>query len=169
MKEHIEQQVWEYIDGSCSEADKARIASLIAQDESWGMVYHELQELHTGIKGNMELEQPQVRFTKNVMDAIALTKPIPAGKTYINRTIIRSIAAFFMITITSVLLYAFATADWNAPSTPDNTLLSGLNIPTIKLSELLNPTYINYLIGINVILFLVFVDMALRRKRTQHQ
>jgi len=164
MKEHIEQQIWEYIDGSCNEADKTRIARMIAEDDVWAAVYRELCELHAGIEGNMELEQPHVRFTRNVMDTITHTQPVPAGKVYVNRTVIRGIATFFIVTISAILLYTLFTADWNAGST--GGVLS--NLPSLKLSELMNPMYVYTIIGINVMLFLVLIDVALRRKRMHH-
>ena len=165
QNEEIESQIWEYIDGTCSETDRVRISTLVATDAVWIQLYNELAILHSMIPEHLETEQPSMRFTKDVMDAIAAEHIAPATGKYINKGIIRGIAAFFIIMLTTVLGYALATANYhtNAPG-----VLSNLNLNKVNLSKYLNSTTFNIIIAVNVVLALVLIDTVLRRKRAQH-
>lgn len=46
------------------------------------------------------------------MDSIAGMEPKAATRTYINKYIIRSIAAFFIITIGGLLIYSLSQVNW---------------------------------------------------------
>src|SRR4051812_10405268 len=109
----IEMQLWEYIDGTCNNTDKQRISLFIATDATWKEKYNELIVFHDDIQGSIEVEQPSMRFAKNVMDAVGKAHIVPATQQRINLNIIRGIAAFFIFTIVSVLGYAFANATWD--------------------------------------------------------
>lgn len=165
-EEHIEQQLWDYIDGICSAADKTRIALLIAQDQTWGAKHKELLQLHTGIIHNIELEQPPVRFTKNVMEAIAVAYPAAAPKQYINRTLMRGIAAFFIVAIVLMVGLMLASTDWSAPA--KEMAYTKIHLPQMQFSTLFNGMFFNGIIAVNVILGLALLDIALRAKRPQH-
>ena len=162
--EEIEMMLWEYMDGTCCEADMQRISILIERDEVWKQKYGELTALQANLADNLQLEQPSMRFTKNVMEAVANVKVAPATKQYINKNIIRGIAAFFIITITTLLGYALATADWDAGST--NTL-SKLNLNKINFSSYFHSSTLYIIIAVNVALGLVLLDSFLRRKSTK--
>ncbi len=97
--EEIEMILWEYMDGTCRPADMQRISILVERDELWKQKYTELSAFQKSIADSLQLEQPSMRFTKNVMDAVATVKIAPATKQYINKSIIRGIAAFFILTI----------------------------------------------------------------------
>src|ERR1700728_4810420 len=99
QNEEIEMQIWEFIDNACSQADQERISMLIVQDISWREKFNELNAFHSGTSQSLELEHPSMRFTKNVMDAVAVAHIAPATKKYVNISIIRGIAAFFILTI----------------------------------------------------------------------
>lgn len=165
-EEHIEQQLWDYIDGLCSDADQRRIALLISQNETWRAKHAELLLLHNSINGNIELEQPPVRFTKNVMEAIAAAHPAAVPKQYINRTLMRGIAAFFIVAIVLMVGLMLASTDWSAPA--KEMAYSRIQLPQMQFSTLFNGIFFNGIIAINVILGLALLDIALRAKRPQH-
>ena len=152
-------QLWEYLDGACSEADRQRISLLIATDAVWQQQYEELSSLHHSLAANMEAEQPSMRFAKNVMEAVAATHIAPATTRYINRSVIRGIAAFFIITITLVLGYTIADTNWSS-GTP-------VAMPKVDISSLFSNNFISAAIGINIVLALVLADVLLRRKQMQ--
>jgi len=156
-REEIERQLWAYIDGTCNEADKNRIAILIAADAVWMQEYNELIALHTSISDNLELEQPSMRFAKDVMDNIAKTNIAPAAKQYINKGVIKGIAAFFIIVIISLIGYSFATADWHG-TTKQNIFP---DFP-FDANGIFNSTFINVFIMVNIVLALVLLDKWLR-------
>jgi hypothetical protein len=163
QNEEIEMQVWEYIDGICTEAERERIAGLIANDELWSSKYNELVALNEEIASNLEMEQPSMRFTKNVMEMVADVKIAPAAKQYINYGIIKGIAAFFIITITGFLGYALLNEKWGSAGTTYN--FNALNLNKLQLPSLFNSGVFNLIIALNIILALVFADMILRRKK----
>ena len=159
-REEIEKELWEYIDGTCNEADMQRISILIATDSVWMQEYNELAILHASVPKDLELDQPSMRFTKNVMDKVAAEHLAPATKKYINKGIIRGIAAVFVIMISIALGYAFATANLNA----DNSG-SLLKIGKTNIGNIFNGPAVNWIIYANIVLILLFADTLLRRKR----
>ncbi|MCW3124055.1 MAG: hypothetical protein JWQ38_3547 [Flavipsychrobacter sp.] len=160
--EEIEIQLWEYIDGTCSEADKARISGLIASNSTWSAHFKQLSAIHASIAGNMEQEQPSMRFTKNVMDTIAATHIAPATSKYINKGIIKGIAAFFIVTLTTILGYALATANYKTTSSP---VLSAVTNTLSDAGSLFNGPVFNIIIGVNVVLLLLLLDTVLRKQK----
>lgn len=160
--EAIEIQIWEYMDGTCSEADKARIAALIAGEVIWRMKFDEISAFHSDISASIEQQQPSLRFTKNVMDSIATMQVAPATNKYINKTIIRGIAAFFILTIGAILVYAFAYTDYSSPTFYLPKLGPGW------VSDMLNSNWFSVVMGINIILALALADTLLRKRNTSN-
>jgi hypothetical protein len=160
--EEIELQLWDYIDGTCNTADSQRISMLIKHDELWKQKYAALTALQATIADTLQLEQPSMRFSKNVMETVAAAHIAPATKKYINKGIIRAIAAFFILAIGTPIIYALATTNWSS-----TTPLS-FNLANLHLSDYINSTTLNVVIAINVVLALVFLDSILRRKKNRH-
>ena len=159
QNEEIEMQLWEYIDGSCPINDMQRISILIERDALWKAKYDELSVLHGSLSHSIELEQPSLRFTANIMDAVAATHVAPATKKYINKGIIRSIAALFIGMIAAVLGYAIANA---GNGTTAKYTLPKLDISGI--SGIFNSETVMMIIAVNIVIGLVFLDSLLRRK-----
>src|SRR5215510_11884699 len=108
----IEKQLWDYIDGLSSGEERTSIERLLQTNLEWKNKYQELLEVQQLLKSS-ELEQPSMRFTKNVMEEIAKFHIAPATKNYINNRIIWGIGAFFITLIVGFLIYGFAQMDWN--------------------------------------------------------
>ncbi|MES2702169.1 MAG: hypothetical protein V4649_05995 [Bacteroidota bacterium] len=161
MEQHesIEMQLWDYIDGHCTPADAIRIAQLIATDEVWRQHYETLSEVHAATAHSMETEQPSLRFSKNVMDAISKAEVAPAAVRYINTRVIKGIAAAVLAVIGSVLGYALLHTDWTVTRST-----TSINLPNMHAADLLNSGYFNMLIAVNVVLGLVILDKVLRGK-----
>lgn len=156
----IEERLWEYIDGMSTPEERTVIDQLIKADEEWRAKYGELMEAHQLMQSS-ELEEPSLRFTKNVMEEIALLKIAPAAKTYINKKIIWGIAIFFITIIVGFLIYGVGQIQWNSASdTPFPVDLSN-----IDLSKMFNNTYINIFMMLNMILGLFLLDRYLTNKR----
>ena len=162
--EEIDIQLWEYMDGTCSVADMQRISILVERDALWKQKYDELSAFQASLSGNLELEHPPMRFTKNVMDAVAAAHIAPATRKYINLGIIRSIAALFIIMLTVIIGYAVANTHAN---TSGPSLLSQFSISKVNFGKLFNSTTMNIILSANVIIGLAFMDMVFRKKRTQ--
>ena len=157
-REEIEIQVWEYIDGVCSVADRERIANLITTDVAWIDAFNELSALHQNIGAGLETAEPSLRFSKNVMEAIDTVKFAPSARGHINQWIIRGIAAVFIAGILTMLVYGFSLAHWSTATTSDYPRL------TTGFSSFFSSPVITAIMFVNAILVLVLVDKLLRRK-----
>src|SRR5688500_13618112 len=105
-KGNVEEQLWNYIDGTAAADQRLVIEKLIDADAQWKAKYHELLELNELLKAS-ELESPSMRFSKNVMEEIAKMHIAPATKTYINKKVIWSIGFFFIALFIGFLIYGF--------------------------------------------------------------
>ena len=156
----VEEKLWNYIDGSCTTEEQQAIATLIAQDEVYRRKYEELLLLNRELAA-MELDEPPMAFTYNVMETIrnehALT-PLKAG---INKRIIKGIGIFFVFTISAVLILALSQVNWHADS-------AGLTLPKFTLPDL-SPYFRGPLMQsfwfLDVVLALYLGDTYLRKKR----
>jgi hypothetical protein len=161
--QQMEEKIWGYIDGSSSKEEVAFVEQMIAADAMWRAKYSELKEINQLLKADVELEQPSMRFSVNVMEKLKGLQPAPATKQYINKTIIRSIAAFFILTILGFLIYGFTLIDWTSSTSTGETL----QLPSMSFDYklLLNGTWLNVLLMLNVVMGLLYIDTYLRRKK----
>ena len=166
-KEERELQLWNYIDGTATQKEVSFVETMIATDVIWRNKYKELLEINQLLKTDLELEQPSMRFSKNVMEQIAGLHPAKATVTYINKNIIRGIAAFFILTITGFLVYTFTKVNWVSTSgvSPLPFDLSKLKPEQLNFSKLMSSTWINVILMVNVVLGLMLLDNYLRRKK----
>jgi len=159
----IELQLWEYIDGQCNPADNERIAGLIATDRLWSEHYSELLALHNGIAAFAETEEPSMRFTKNVMEAVAATGMARPTRMYINRNIIRLVAAcfglLFVVVIGMVVIYA--------PESGSKVFTFHQAMPEIKtmIPSINTYKYMSYLVWLCVPLGWILLDSLLKKKK----
>jgi anti-sigma factor RsiW len=70
----IEEQLWNYIDGTCTPGEQQAISMLIETDENYRRQYEELLALNAEF-ANIELEEPPMAFTYRVMEPYAPKKP----------------------------------------------------------------------------------------------
>ena len=158
--EGMEERLWNYIDGTSDAGEKSVIEKLLESNAEWKAKYRELLEVNSMLQSS-ELEEPSMRFTKNVMEGIAKLHIAPAAKTYINKRIIWGIAIFFIVLIVGFLTYGFGQIDW---AEKGNTS-SPVDFSKIDISKFFNNTYINIFMMLNVVLGLFFVDRYLANKR----
>jgi hypothetical protein len=159
----IEMQLWEYLDGTCTDADNRHISLLISEDTLWQEKFNELSAFHSELGTKLELEQPSLRFSKNVMEAVSHLKIATPTKKYINYNIIRGIAAFFVIAIVTALGYAFATTNWTSSKPDEITKLYPRT--NFNFTNLFTGDIFNVIVGINIVLGLLLVDTWLRRRK----
>jgi hypothetical protein len=161
--QQMEEKIWGYIDGSSSKEEVAFVEQMIAADAMWRAKYSELKEINQLLKADVELEQPSMRFSVNVMEKLKGLQPAPATKQYINKTIIRSIAAFFILTIVGFLIYGFTLIDWTSSTSTGETF----QLPSMSFDYklLINSTWLNVLLMLNVVMGLLYLDTYLRRKK----
>jgi len=159
----MELQLWEYIDGFADAGQRARIERLLAEQAEWRAKYEELLQTHQ-LLSFTELEQPSLRFTRNVMEAIAREQIAPASRQYINNRIIWGIGIFFLTLILGLLAYGIEQVDWAAGKTP-NTM--GIDFNKVDYSALSDNQWMNAFLGLNIILGLFLLDRALSARREE--
>jgi len=157
----IEVRLWEYIDGLSSNEEKTVIEKLVSENAEWKAKYHELLEVHQSLN-LVELEQPSMRFTKNVMEEIAKYQIAPATKTYINSKVIWGIGIFFLTMIVGFLVYGIGQIDWTVAGDSKGTL--GVDLTKIDYSQMFNSNLMNGVMMLNVVLGLVLLDRYLSNK-----
>jgi hypothetical protein len=166
-QEQIEQHIWDYIDGFSSTDEKQMVERLLQSDQQWIAVYRELKGLN-GLIGETDLlEQPSMRFSKNVMEEVAKYKIAPATKSYINKKIIYGIAAFFILSIIGFLIYGISFIDMTKPGS-GNIPDMNLNKLNVDWSKYLNSTMLNIFLLLDVVAGLMLLDRYLRRKKEEN-
>lgn len=154
----IDEEIWDYIDGSCDSAEIARIAAKIATDERYASSYEELMKLNTLMAAD-ELDEPSMSFSRNVMEAVALEIAPKKLTTKVNNTIIYSIAAFFILSIAAIFIYALSNS---------NPAGEAFEMPTfsfkMNLSQMLSPISMKVFLMFDLALLLLYVDRLIRRK-----
>ena len=163
-KNNIDDRLWEYIDGQSSIEERSAIDKLIDTNKEWKEKYHELFELHQLVQSSA-LEEPSLRFTKNVMEGIAKYQIGPAAKTYINNKIIWGIGIFFITMFIGFLIYGFGQVDWSA----GNNDKLPIDISKVDYGKFFNNTYVNVFMMINVVLGLMLLDRYLAAKKKKLQ
>lgn len=156
-----EEQLWNYIDGSCNAAENVEIEKKLATDEAFKQLYLELLTVNEQLGTHLEVDEPSMSFTRNVMEQVKQEMAPIQLKTKVDQRIIYAIGGFFSVTLLALLTYAFATADFK------------MKMPSVNLdadvSALLNPTVLMVVLFINAALLLVYLDSLLRKgtKKTQ--
>jgi hypothetical protein len=159
----IEEKLWDYIDGTCTTDEQKAISLLIETDEAYKDKYHELLQLNNEF-ANMELDEPSMPFTYNVMEAIRIEQAQKPLKANINNYIIKGIAAFFVLVIAWLLIASLSTMDWSAGTENVNSL----KMP--NLNSLLNSSVLNIFLFFDTVIGLLFLDAYLRKRRfLKHQ
>ena len=158
----IEMRLWDYIDGNIDATEKMQIEELLRTDARWQAVYKQLLRMNQILHDDLELEEPSMRFTKNVMDEISKLKIAPATKNYINKKIINTIAAFFVLVIGGLLLYFLTQVNWS--STGESSF--SFDVGKLDVTKYLNKQAIQIIIMVNAVLALILIDKILSRKRS---
>jgi len=163
-QQNIEERLWSYIDGVSGVEEKSAIEELLQSNLEWQRKYRELLDIHELLHSS-ELEEPSMRFTRNVMEEIARYQIAPATKTYLNKRIIYGIGTFLVTMIIGFLIYGFGQTDWSAGG---NT---NVNIPVdlgkVDYTKFFNNTYVNIFMMVNIVLGLGLLDRFLSKKKAE--
>ena len=157
----MEEKLWLYIDGALPAAELSEVERLLEAEAAWKAKYRELLEVNALLRAS-ELDAPSMRFTRNVMEEISRLHIAPATRTYINRKIIWGIGMFFITMLAGILVYAFAQLGRGGESSE-----IGKTLNQFDFSRLFSNTWVNILLGANVILGLVFLDFYLSNRREE--
>lgn len=159
----MEARLWDYIDGNGDAEERSFVEQLIASHQEWKAKYSELLEVHQMVSGHMELDEPSMRFTRNVMEEIGKYQIAPAAKNYINKKVIWGIGIFFLATIVAFVVYGMSQVNWAASS----SFGSKYDLSKIEWNRFFNNTYTNIILMVNTVLGLMLLDMYLGKKKNQ--
>jgi hypothetical protein len=158
----MEQRLWEYIDGISTADERSVVETLIRDNAEWRALYQELLQVNQSL-ADIDLEQPSLRFTKNVMEEIAKYHIAPATKTYINNKIIWGIAAFFVLSIVGFLIYGIGQIDWSVSANSNSPL--SIDLSKLDYGKMFNSSVMNIFMMVNAVLGLMLLDRYFGNKR----
>jgi hypothetical protein len=160
---NVEEKLWSYIDGSLNTEEASFVEKLLQSDTEWKEKYNDLLEVHMLMLKSIELDQPSMRFTQNVMEEISKLYITTATSSYINKNVIRGIGLFFLTTIAGLLAYGFGQTNWSGSSTLPG--IDKLELSHVDWSKFYNNSYTNMFIMVNIVLSLMLLDMYLTKKK----
>ncbi|UKT63485.1 anti-sigma factor family protein [Pedobacter mucosus] len=155
----IEEQLWDYIDGNLSETEAGVIEAEILNNVEFKAKYEELSKLNLAFQ-KLDLDEPSMSFTRNIMENIALLPAPVAMKTKVDTRIIYSIGGFFILSLLALFGYTVYDA---------NLSWSSFNVAqkfTLEIDHLITPLTTNVFLFMDLILCLVLMDYVLRKKVT---
>lgn len=158
----IEEEIWDYIDGNSSAAQRLTMEAKIASDPIYRSLYEEFLDINAQMAG-MDLEEPSMSFTRNVMEHVKLEIAPVSLKTKVDKRIIYSISAFFICTILAIVGYIVANSDVTFQSIK---LANFSAASSLDFSKYITPTFIKVFLFVDMLLAFAYLDSLLRRKRT---
>ncbi|MHB8206375.1 anti-sigma factor family protein [Mucilaginibacter sp.] len=156
---NIEEQLWNYIDGTSSPEEQKAISMLIEQDDAYRQKYNELIALNAEL-AKMELDEPPMAFTYNVMETIRNEHAKTPLKAKIDQRIIKGIGLFFVLMISGIMIYALANVQWSAGLSGG----SSLHFAMPHIAQYLTSPLMQGFLFFDVVLALYTFDTYLRKK-----
>ena len=153
----IEQQLWDYIDGNLDADEAQTIEEKINTNAKIKLQYEELLSLNLAF-GKIELDEPSMSFTRNVMESVSIAPAPVALKTKVNTRIIYGIGGFFILSLVALFGYALFNLDFKTTDF-DLQLNADLN-----WEKYISPTVLVSFLFADLVIGLVFVDYLLRKK-----
>jgi len=150
----IEEQIWDYIDGTGDTAQQSATERKIASDSSYQKVYQDMLALQLQLE-DIAIDEPSMSFSRNVMEQVKLEPAPVALKTKTDKRIVLGIAAFFILAILAILTYAITNSHLSSAKFAVN----------IDFSRYLTPTLIKTFVFADIILAMLYADSLFRRKR----
>lgn len=154
---NMEEKMWDYIDGFCTEEETKSISLLIETDDNYRRKYNELKLLQEGLVA-LEMEEPAMNFTFSVMESVKQEKILKPLKTVVDQRIILGIAAFLICCIVLLLVYVFVNVNWHSSTQ--------IKTPEIKLPSIssdFSTVLVKGFLFFDLILGLFFADHYFRK------
>jgi hypothetical protein len=160
----IEERLWSYIDGTCSEDERKAVDALIADDVAYRNKFEELLSFDRQLT-QMEADEPSMGFAFKVMEGVRAEHAQPPLKAAINKNIIKGIGGFFIVTIGLTLILTLSTLHIT-PASFSVHLPDSLKLPDIKSfgGPLLKGFFF-----FDLVLGLFLLDAWLRRRNLSKQ
>jgi len=153
----IEQQLWDYIDGNLDATEAKSLEEKISKNAKIKLQYEELLSLNIAF-GKIELDEPSMSFTRNVMESVSLAPAPVALKTKVNTRIIYGIGGFFIFSLVALFGYALFNLDFK---TTDFDLKLNADF---NWEKYISPTVLYSFLFADLVIGLIFMDYLLRKK-----
>lgn len=154
----VEEQLWDYIDGSCTAIERSAIEAKIATDENYKAIYEEFLALNLQM-AQIELDEPPMAFNRNIMEMVKLETAPVSLKTKIDNRIIYGIAAFFILSALAIFIYAVTYGNLEMPAT-----VKKMNF-AVDLDRFITPASIKIFLFADLVIGFLYLDTLLRRKK----
>ncbi len=143
MEAHLEEKIWEIIDGEADELTRQNHDRLMVEDAEYRANFMCCSQLHNQLT---DLEMPSMRFTQNVMEEVLPPLSI-VGK--------KDASAFYFLAAMGVLVAIFASIlIYSTVSIKDNANPQSDTI----LSFFTNPYILNVFILVNLFAIFFLID-----------
>lgn len=152
----MEERLWDYIDGTCTNDEKLAIEALMAQNHEWAKKHEELKAFNNDISA-VEPDEPPMGFAFKVMEQIRSDEARTPLKTAVNTYVIKGIAAVFVVMITAILILAFANISLTFGNAAVDINIQGINI-------FADNAFLKIFSYLDIMLVLFFADTFLRKK-----
>jgi len=162
---NIEEKLWSYIDGTCPVDEQQTIDKLIASDESVRLKYQELLSLDKEFAA-LELDEPSMAFTYNVIEAIRTEEAMVPLKTTVNKRIILGIMLFFVLCLTGFIIYALTQIDISSATVPAIVSKVAIDIKVPQVNSQFSKPMVEGFMFFDVVLGLFLFDKYLRRNNS---
>ncbi|NTE05318.1 hypothetical protein G6M26_34330 [Agrobacterium tumefaciens] len=154
----IDEQLWDYIDGNLDAAQASIIKEKIDTDAEVKNQYEELLRFNLTFD-KIELEEPSMSFTRNVMENIALEPAPVAMKTKVDKMIIYSIGGFFVFSL--LILFGYVLYNLNMPNFDQKVNFN------FNLNKYITSATVYSFLFADLVIGLIFLDQLLREKMAQ--
>ena len=155
----IEEQLWAYIDGTCTPDEHAQLTHLISHNEEYKRQYEELLQLNSEFAA-IELDEPPMAFTYNVMEQIRTQEASVPLKAAINSKIIWGVVAFFVLTILIIMGYTLTGIKWETTAT---TFKAPVKINMPEVSSYFTGPWMKGFLFFDLVVGLFLLDGYLRK------
>lgn len=159
-----EQQIWEYLDGTCDAATRALVEQQLLHNPDYKQLFVSVAALHEQLHTELTLEEPAMRFTRNVMDAVAGEKILKPARAYVNQWVIRGIAGVFIAVIGWMLARLLPTMSF----TPGTTSLLREATDTLDFSFLQKGRLTNAMLCMTGVALVMLIDAIVGSRRQGH-
>ncbi|MEO1713221.1 MAG: hypothetical protein AAFU60_07795 [Bacteroidota bacterium] len=152
--------LWKYIDGDCTPEELALVEKMLAEEERIRQHFANMQLLHGDLL-NLEMEQPSMRFTANVMEQLPVLK---GTQLLASRWVL--LTALFLATIPFLAMLFDIPVGIKTEELPTQWAEWAESTQTLMLAQ--NWTsLLSWIVPITALVFLFFVDRIYQQTEEQ--
>lgn len=139
------------------------VEQLLQTDPAVKQLHEEFLAIHQSLKMT-EPDEPSMRFTKNVMELVAMA-PVPkALRTRVDKRVIRAVGGFFIITLSILIIITLSQINWSI-----GTNWTTFSLPQVDWTKYFGSWMIQaFLLG-DIVLGFYMLDRWIQQRRNSHR